>query len=146
MSCPSSMTWPPTRAPGTVSCIRFRQRTKVDLPQPDGPMIAVTDRSRRSTDTCRTAWSAPKYASSSATAIRVAGVSVAVSRSVASAETLSGCDTRGNADDEDDADEDEGARPGLRNPLVIGARCIVEDLQRKRGDRRAQRCRPELIA
>ncbi len=31
-----------TRAPGTVSCMRLRQRRSVDLPQPDGPMIAVT--------------------------------------------------------------------------------------------------------
>ncbi len=30
------------RAPGTTSCMRFRQRTKVDLPQPEGPMTAVT--------------------------------------------------------------------------------------------------------
>src|ERR1700733_6994898 len=26
---------------GLVSCIRFRQRTKVDLPQPEGPIRAV---------------------------------------------------------------------------------------------------------
>ena len=31
-----------TRAPGMVSFIRLRQRRKVDLPQPDGPMKAVT--------------------------------------------------------------------------------------------------------
>ena len=46
MSCPSSITRPVTRAPGIVSCIRLRQRRNVDFPQPDGPMIAVTDRSR----------------------------------------------------------------------------------------------------
>ena len=39
----------PRRArPGTTSCMRFRQRMKVDLPQPDGPMIAVTCVSGRS--------------------------------------------------------------------------------------------------
>ena len=31
-----------TRAPAMVSFIRLRQRRKVDLPQPDGPMKAVT--------------------------------------------------------------------------------------------------------
>jgi hypothetical protein len=29
-------------APGTTSCIRFSDRRNVDLPQPDGPMSAVT--------------------------------------------------------------------------------------------------------
>ena len=34
-------TVPVTRAMGLVSCMRFRQRTKVDLPQPEGPISAV---------------------------------------------------------------------------------------------------------
>src|SRR5208283_1980740 len=34
-------TVPVTRAVGLVSCMRFRQRTKVLFPQPDGPMRAV---------------------------------------------------------------------------------------------------------
>src|SRR5438477_288128 len=41
MSWPSSRIWPSTRVPGMVSFMRFRQRRKVDLPQPDGPMSAV---------------------------------------------------------------------------------------------------------
>ena len=36
------MTDPSTRAPGTMSFIRFSERRNVDLPQPDGPMSAVT--------------------------------------------------------------------------------------------------------
>ena len=36
------MTLPSARAPGISSCMRLMQRTSVDLPQPDGPMIAVT--------------------------------------------------------------------------------------------------------
>src|SRR3954454_7601432 len=35
---------PSTRAPGTTSCIRFSDRRKVDLPQPDGPISAVVGR------------------------------------------------------------------------------------------------------
>ena len=35
------ITTPVARAMGLVSCIRFRQRTKVLLPQPDGPISAV---------------------------------------------------------------------------------------------------------
>src|ERR687896_88296 len=37
MSVPSSCTDPETRAPGIVSCIRFRQRRKVDFPHPAEP-------------------------------------------------------------------------------------------------------------
>ena len=33
---------PSTRAPGITSCMRLSVRSKVDLPQPDGPMNAVT--------------------------------------------------------------------------------------------------------
>ena len=39
---PSSRTSPASAAPGTSSCIRLRMRRNVDLPQPDGPISAVT--------------------------------------------------------------------------------------------------------
>ena len=42
MSSPSSSMAPSTRAEATVSFMRFMQRRNVDLPQPDGPMNAVT--------------------------------------------------------------------------------------------------------
>ena len=45
MSWPSISILPVTRAIGIVSFIRLMQRRKVDLPQPDGPMKAVTERS-----------------------------------------------------------------------------------------------------
>src|SRR6266480_2195190 len=41
-SSPWRRTVPSTRVFGTNSCIRLRQRIKVDFPQPLGPMIAVT--------------------------------------------------------------------------------------------------------
>src|SRR5439155_22452763 len=41
MSKPSTSTVPFTRASGTSSCMRLRQRTKVDLPHPEGPIMAV---------------------------------------------------------------------------------------------------------
>src|SRR5262245_1863106 len=44
MFTPSRLILPSTRAFGVSSCIRFRVRRKVDLPQPDGPMMAVTAR------------------------------------------------------------------------------------------------------
>src|SRR2546423_14890760 len=42
MSAPSSWIDPFTAAPGTSSCMRLRVRRNVLLPQPDGPMNAVT--------------------------------------------------------------------------------------------------------
>src|SRR5256885_9692040 len=147
MSWPSRSTLPSTRTPVTVSCIRLRQRRKVDLPQPEGPIIAVTDRSRRLRETPRTACTRPKYASRPPTAMRgAAECSVSGVPSLARGEAASRGDTRGKADDEDDADEDEGGGPGLRVPLVVGTDRIGEDLQRKRRDRRPKRRRPELVA
>ncbi len=42
MSWPFSRTSPASLAEGTSSCIRLRIRRNVDLPQPDGPISAVT--------------------------------------------------------------------------------------------------------
>ena len=53
---------PSTRALGTVSCMRFRQRRIVDFPQPDGPMIAVTASWGIATETSFTAGVSPKNA------------------------------------------------------------------------------------
>ena len=41
MSRSPMRTVPVTRAMGLVSCMRLRQRTKVLLPQPEGPISAV---------------------------------------------------------------------------------------------------------
>ena len=54
-------------APGTSSCMRLRMRRNVDLPQPDGPMSAVTLRGRISRDTrSSTLWSPNQALTSSA--------------------------------------------------------------------------------
>src|SRR5437899_120559 len=42
MSVPPIRILPATRTPSIRSFIRFRQRSSVDLPQPEGPMYAVT--------------------------------------------------------------------------------------------------------
>src|ERR1700761_8207404 len=42
MSSPSRRTSPASCADGTASCMRLRMRRNVDLPQPDGPINAVT--------------------------------------------------------------------------------------------------------
>ena len=56
---PSSRTSPSARAPTISSCMRLMQRTIVDLPQPEGPMIAVTSAAENDRLTSFTAWWAP---------------------------------------------------------------------------------------
>src|SRR4029079_1052946 len=135
-------TSPSTRASGTVSCIRLRHRSNVDLPQPDGPMIAVTSRSRNVMDTPRTTSAEPKNALSAVASSRIRASSAeagtrwagAVGRG-ASGESVATATESGarreagcKADDEDNADEDERAGPCERVLLVIRADREGEDL------------------
>src|SRR5436309_531065 len=62
MSSPLRRTSPSTLAFGIVSCIRFRQRINVDLPQPDGPMIAETACSSKSNVMSSIAFFGPYHA------------------------------------------------------------------------------------
>src|SRR6266704_1536721 len=62
MALPRISTDPSTRARGTVSCIRLKQRRSVDLPHPEGPMMAVTACCGISSDTFLTAATSPKNA------------------------------------------------------------------------------------
>src|SRR3989338_10380489 len=41
MFCESKRISPATLAPGAISCMRLRHRKRVDLPHPEGPMMAV---------------------------------------------------------------------------------------------------------
>ncbi len=59
MSWPSMSIVPVTRALGIVSFMRLMQRRKVDLPQPDGPMKAVTAVLGMSTETSKSACLSP---------------------------------------------------------------------------------------
>jgi hypothetical protein len=42
MSSPSIRIWPSARWPGYRAYMRLSVRSRVDLPQPDGPISAVT--------------------------------------------------------------------------------------------------------
>src|SRR6476661_8168317 len=136
MFWPWKSTSPSTRASGTVSCIRLRQRSSVDLPHPDGPMIAVTSCSRKSTETLRTADCFPNHAERPTTSRSVGGIPEPGSRR----------QPGGDAEDENESDEDDRSRPGQRVRGLVGADGIVEDLQGERRDRLAQRRRHELVA
>src|ERR1700722_6432826 len=60
MSSPNSRISPSMRASGFSSCMRFKARRKVDLPQPLGPMMAVTVRAAISIDTLLSTLLPPK--------------------------------------------------------------------------------------
>ena len=61
IACAADLVWtlPVAWAPGVTSCMRFRVRSTVDLPQPDGPMKAVMQRGGTSRVTSLTAWKLP---------------------------------------------------------------------------------------
>src|SRR3954468_12492998 len=167
MALPSISTVPSTRALGTVSCIRLKQRRRVDFPQPEGPMMAVTACCGIDSETFLTAATSPKNAlSASVTMHGAASFAGAVGSSARSctvgvttraglarnasvdwsAKTRPGYEPSDETDDEHDEDQHQRAGPGLAMPLVIGTDGVAEDLQGQSGDRLANRCRPELVA
>src|SRR5215207_11319073 len=113
-------------------------------------MIAVTSLARKSSDTSRTAFVAPKYAESARVRIASAGSLVGARAGViagvearatddasvmAAADSGTRRDAREDADHEHETDEHQGTSPGLRVPLVVRADRVGEHLQRERGDR-----------
>src|SRR5688500_18656709 len=124
MSRSSNNTFPSARANGMVSCRRLRQRRNVDFPQPDGPMTAVTSRSRKGRETLRMAADVPKYAVRPS-ASRRARPRSGERRSVAGAgaDCRSGDKAGSDTDDEYHTDEDESAGPGEPMPFVVWTDC-----------------------
>src|SRR6266487_2050040 len=121
----SSNTSPWTLAPAVNSCIRFRQRSMVLLPHPDGPMIAVTVCAGNSSDTSRTARCCPNIAVRCDASSR--------SRVLADATiALPGHPAGGEGDDEHEPHEHERGGPGQAMPLLERAGRIHVDLQRQR--------------
>src|SRR5262245_20986196 len=59
MSSPSSSTGPAWRVPSIRSFMRLSTRRNVDLPQPEGPIRATTERSGTGSDTSNSACRVP---------------------------------------------------------------------------------------
>src|SRR6266550_3531265 len=121
----SSNTSPVVLAPGINSCIRFRQRSMVLLPHPDGPMIAVTVFAGNSSDTSRTARCCPNSAVSFTVSSRsrvLADAAIALPRDPAS----------GERDDQYESHQHERGRPRDPMPVIVRAGRIHVDLQRQR--------------
>src|SRR5437868_3099206 len=122
-------TLPSARAPGMVSCSLFRQRTKVDLPQPDGPMMAVARPGATSMEMPCSAWFLPNQAFRSCTLIPTATLVSTFQ------DATTGDDAHRTHRHHDQYDEHQRARPSLAVPLVIGRDGVCKDLQRQSGCR-----------
>src|SRR6267378_3218232 len=135
----SSNTSPWTLALGVSSCMRFKQRSRVLLPQPEGPMIAVTVFAGNSSDTSRTARCCPNIAVRCDASSR--------SRVLAAATiALAGHPAGGEGDHEHEPHEHERGGPGQAMPLFEGTGRIHVDLERQGLHRLGHRKREVQIA
>src|SRR5258708_36703863 len=157
MSCSCRRTRPSTRVRGIVSCMRLRQRSSVDLPQPDGPMIAVTSFGGTSSVTSRTACVSPKYAFNPnvctamtgpllETAVGDVASLLSSTRAVMpTSEPRARHESRDDADHQHEPDQDCRTRPCLCMPVVIRTVGVDVDLEWQSGDRLRQLQGPELL-
>src|SRR5579864_6038765 len=113
-------TVPSARAFGTVSCMRFRQRTKVDLPHPEGPMMAVAWLAGISSEILWRAWVEPNQALSfetwTPTPMLVSSLEHAAARE----------DANGGGGNDDQHDENQGSCPSLAMPIIKGGDGVNE--------------------
>src|SRR5579863_3185794 len=103
--------------------MRFRQRTKVDLPHPEGPITAVARLAGASMSMSYKAWVLPNQAFNFSTLMPTP------IKSVRSLEhTAPGGDAHGAHCSHDQNDQDQGSRPCLAMPFVKRRNCVGEDL------------------
>src|SRR5205814_6879505 len=121
----SNNTAPLKAAPGVNSCMRFRQRSSVLLPQPEGPMIAVTVCAGNRSDTSRTARCCPN------SAVRCA---VSSRKRVLADATISGPrdPAGGERDDQHESHQHERGCPREPMPLIERPGGVHIDLERQR--------------
>src|SRR5690348_2929061 len=161
MSSPNRRISPSMRASGFRSCIRFKARRKVDLPQPLGPMMAVTARAAMSSETFLTAAFLPKKTDRlrTARASESAGLcpgwtwnggmvvsGMAFNISSFALEPVAGEEAHTDVDGEHQQEQNEGARPGLPVPVVVRRDGIDVNLQGDGGDGFGQPMGPAEIA
>src|SRR6266700_7758080 len=141
MSISPTLTSPSARATGLVSCMRFRQRINVDLPQPDGPMTAVAwFDSTEILMPCRASVfpnQAFRSRTSTAVGIKLTGPSQHTPQEYES-------HNRGGPNNKDD--QKQCPCPRLPVPVVIRRICECVNLQRQCGNRLVGAETPELIA
>src|SRR4029077_15160867 len=135
-SAPSSSTEPVTQPPSDSSCMRFRQRRNVLLPQPDGPITAVTVCAGNRMDTSFTTARRP-YKAVSRTASSWSRASAG------SAMMGTHHPAGGEGEHQHEAHEHQRRGPGETVPLVERPRPVREDLERQ-GLHRLQDVRDEI--
>src|SRR5207244_5497774 len=128
MSSPSSRILPSTLAPGTTSCVRLMARRNVDLPQPDGPIIAVTCLGSMAMLTSARACAAPYQALSPSTSMRLAMAVSGSGKPVAAGE-----ESGGDGEDKDDHDKRQSAGPRTADGDGEGRPGLGEAEQRQPG-------------
>src|SRR6266567_3639483 len=160
MLTPLSSTVPCARAFGVTSCMRFRQRIMVLLPQPEGPMMAVTWRGAMCSWMLEIAWRSPYQAFKSRTTTlgpcALFGSSIGVSGGVktdcwvAITATLIEPPCNGPAAEQtehtDKDDQDERGSPGLDLKVRVGRAGVCVNLYRQRRHRLEQVETEKLIA
>src|SRR4051812_41047967 len=126
--------------------MRLRQRRNVDLPQPDGPMMAVTSFTGKSSERSCTACVAPNQASSPTTRMATGSLASAELTGNTATPPLVDCsindigharagdEAREQADREHERNQHERTGPCLLVPVVIRTDGIHEDLERQRGN------------
>src|SRR6266851_5602380 len=122
MSAPSSSTVPVTQPPSESSCMRLRQRRKVVLPQPEGPITAVTVCAGNRIDTSFTTARRP-YRAVSRTA------SSCSRASAGGAMVLPDGRAGGEGEREHEDHEHQGRGPRQAVPLLERSGRIGEDLE-----------------
>ena len=152
------------------SCNRFSVLMKVDLPQPEGPISAVTDFFGNAMFTPSSTLRLPNHTLMSRASISAGAASAddadatpasnSSMLSMVSTPSYSAADmrtptssTRRDRDRADERreqhghehDEDEGGRPGPRDGIRIRERHVVEDVGRNRRDRAAERVDDGLV-
>src|SRR6185295_13646202 len=108
MSRPLTLMTPVVFTLSIRSFIRLRQRRRVDLPQPEGPMKAVTRRSSMSIEmSCRT-WFSPEAGVRQGLGVVRHGLPLEGSRLVLGAEAVADDDGGQVEQHHDDEEEDRG--------------------------------------
>src|SRR6266511_2289321 len=138
MSSPASRTLPSTLAPGTSSWSRLRQRMKVDLPHPEGPITAWVVSGSSSRVMSSSAWRVPYQAERALTST--------CAHMVTSSCPLAGEPPGAKGQQQDQDDQGERGGPGALVGGGVGGGRAPEDLQRQRRDRTVQARRDELVA
>src|ERR1035438_1593516 len=142
MSSPHKRISPSMRAGVLSSCIRLMARRKVDLPQPLGPMMAVTARAAISSETFLTAVFLPKMtdrlrtvragpvadlASGAVVGIGLVGWGIGVSDF--GLEAVAREEAHADVDAKHKQKQYQRGRPGLPVPVVVRRFCVFVNLQ-----------------